>query len=147
MYISKKFWITALVLCNGLLYAQSGVEYMGMHHLYQLSGAKSRSISPENFSGEKSQGGKATLENGSAAHAARELGQGWKVNPFIIIRPGETFTLGEIAGSGAIQQIWMTPSGTWRYSILRMYWDGEESPSVECPVGDFFAVGWQEQTR
>ena len=33
----------------------------------------------------------------------------------------------------------MTPTGTWRYSILRIYWDGETTPSVECPVGDFFA--------
>jgi hypothetical protein len=35
----------------------------------------------------------------------------------------------------------MTPTGTWRYSILRFYWDGEASPSVEVPVGDFFASG------
>ena len=35
--------------------------------------------------------------------------RGWKVNPFIIIKPGETFTLAEIDGPGAIQHIWMTP--------------------------------------
>ena len=38
----------------------------------------------------------------------------------------------------------MTPTGHWRYLILRIYWDGEETPSVECPVGDFFACGWGE---
>ncbi len=58
---------------------------LGMHmgNLYQLSEARTRSISPENFTGEKGKGGMATLEEGTAAHAARELGQGWKVNPFI----------------------------------------------------------------
>jgi len=36
----------------------------------------------------------------------------------------------------------MTPAGNWRYMIIRFYWDGEKEPSVECPVGDFFACGW-----
>ena len=36
----------------------------------------------------------------------------------------------------------MTPTGNWRFSILRIYWDDQEHPSVECPVGDFFASGW-----
>jgi hypothetical protein len=52
--------------------------------------------------------------------------------------------MAEIDGPGAIQQIWMTPTGNWRYSILRIYWDGQENPSVECPVGDFFASGWRK---
>ena len=50
--------------------------------------------------------------------------------------------LAEIDGPGAIQHIWMTPAGKWRYCILRFYWDNETEPSVECPVGDFFAMGW-----
>ncbi len=112
-------------------------------NLYQLSNAETRSISPENFTGEKGRGGMATLEEGSAAHAARDLGQGWKVNPFIRIKAGETFTLAEISGPGAIQHIWMTPTGNWRYSILRIYWDDETEPSVEVPVGDFFAAAYK----
>lgn len=128
----------SLFLGAPLAYAQGG----GMETLYELKDAKSRSISPENFTGEKGKGGMATLEEGSAAHAARELGQGWKVNPFIIIKPGKTFTLGEIEGSGVINHIWMTPVGDYRLMILRFYWDGEEEPSVEAPVGDFFAAGW-----
>ena len=80
----------------------------------------------------------------NASHAARDLGQGWKVNPYIRIQPGETVTLAEINGSGAIQHIWMTPTGNWRFSIIRMYWDDETEPSVECPVGDFFCMGWNE---
>ena len=47
-------------------------------------------------------------------------------------------------GPGAIQQIWMTPTGVWRWSIIRIYWDGEETPSVECPIADFFCMGWNE---
>ena len=74
--------------------------------------------------------------------AARELGQGWKVSPCVQIQPAQEFLVADIEGSGAIQQIWMTPTGHWRFSILRIYWDDQEHPSVECPVGDFFACGW-----
>jgi hypothetical protein len=73
---------------------------------------------------------------------ARELGQGWKVSPCIAVKPGQLVTLADVEGPGIIQQIWMTPTGTWRHSILRIYWDNAEHPSVECPVGDFFACGW-----
>lgn len=127
----------------------NGLE-MNMGNLYRMSDAKTRSISPENFTGEKGKGGMATLDDkdirnkANASNAARDLGQGWKVNPFIIIKPGETFTMAEIEGPGAIQHIWMTPTGNWKFSIIRIYWDDETEPSVECPVGDFFAMGWNE---
>ncbi|MGQ8335570.1 glycoside hydrolase family 172 protein [Sunxiuqinia sp. A32] len=132
------------------VYSQSGFNGLdvNMGNLYRLSNAETRSISPENFTGEKGKGGMARLEDkdipnkANAAHVARDLGQGWKVNPFIIIKPGETFTLAEIDGSGAIQHMWMTPTGNWKFSIIRIYWDDEKEPSVECPVGDFFAMGW-----
>lgn len=109
-------------------------------NLCRLSEAESRSLSPENFSGEKGKGGMAT--EGTGAQCARDLGRGWKISPSVAIPAGTTFVLAEIAGPGAIQQIWLTPTGNWRYSILRFYWDGEETPSVECPVGDFFGMGW-----
>jgi hypothetical protein len=112
----------------------------GVGDLYRLSNARTRSISPENFTGEKGRGGMAT--EGTGANAARDLGRGWKVSPSVRIEPGQTFTLADIKGGGAIQHIWMTPTGNWRFSILRMYWDGETTPSVEVPVGDFFASGW-----
>ncbi len=123
---------------------------MNMGNLFRLSDAKTFSISPENFTGEKGKGGMARLEDATtpnaanAADVARDLGQGWKVNPFIRIKPGQTFTMAEIDGSGAIQHIWMTPTGNWKYSIIRIYWDGEKEPSVECPVGSFFGMGWNE---
>jgi hypothetical protein len=113
-----------------------------MSQLYRIKDAETRSISPENFTGEKGKGGMATLETGSAAKAARELGQGWKVNPYVHIEPGATFTLGQIDGAGIINHIWMTPVGDYRLMILRFYWDGEPEASVEVPVGDFFASGW-----
>ncbi|MBD3385672.1 DUF2961 domain-containing protein [candidate division KSB1 bacterium] len=113
---------------------------MNLGNLARLSQAKTRSISAENFTGEKGKGGMAI--EGTGERAARDLGQGWKVSPSIRIEGGETFTLADIDGPGAIQQIWMTPTGHWRYSILRFYWDGETEPSVEVPIGDFFACGW-----
>ncbi|MDR2773344.1 MAG: DUF2961 domain-containing protein [Tannerella sp.] len=120
-----------------------------MGNLFLLSDAKSRSISPENYTGEKGKGGIADIKEGdkrnvaNSANAALDLGQGWKVNPCIMVAPGETFTIAEIEGPGAIQHIWMTPSrGNWRFTILRIYWDDEKEPSVECPLGDFFGMGW-----
>lgn len=141
MYLCLISWANAQESFNGI--------GSGMGNLFRLSDAKTRSISPENFTGEKGKGGMADSKNeernvANARHAARDLGQGWKVNPFIIINPEETFTLAEIDESGCIQHIWMTPTGNWRYSILRIYWDDEKEPSVECPVGDFFGMGWGE---
>jgi hypothetical protein len=120
--------------------AEAGGLAPSLSTLYQLSDAKTRSISPENLTGEKGKGGMAS--EGTGKNAARELGQGWKVSPSVAIKARSTFTLGEITGPGCIQQIWMTPTGNFRRSILRFYWDGEREPSVECPVGDFFACGW-----
>ncbi|MBP1649158.1 MAG: hypothetical protein H6Q30_2603 [Bacteroidetes bacterium] len=135
--------VLALLCSAALVFGQSsGFDglHMGLSTLSRLSHAKTRSISPENFTGEKGKGGMAT--EGTGSRAARGLGQGWKVSPSVRIDSGTTFTLAEITGPGAIQHIWMTPTGKWRFSILRFYWDGEKEPSVEVPVGDFFANGW-----
>ena len=134
-----------LITCCIPLHSQSE-KFNGLNTNLQtlpyLSDAVTRSISPENPTGEKGKGGMATLENGIAKKAARDLGQGWKVNPYIHIQPGETAVIAEIDGPGAIQHIWFTPSGNWRFTILRIYWDGEEDPSVEVPVGDFCAAAY-----
>jgi D-arabinan exo alpha-(1,3)/(1,5)-arabinofuranosidase (non-reducing end) len=114
--------------------------HLNLGNLSRLSKAKTRSISPENFTGEKGRGGMAT--EGTGLSASRDLGMGWKVSPSVKIDTGKTFVIADIKGPGAIQQIWMTPTGHWRFSILRIYWDGESFPSVEVPVGDFFACGW-----
>ncbi|MDQ6660038.1 MAG: DUF2961 domain-containing protein [Chloroflexota bacterium] len=119
---------------------------MGLGNLSRLSNAKTRSISAENFSGEKGQGGMAT--SGTGASCARDLGQGWKISPSIVIAPQSVVTLADIVGPGAIQHIWLTTFPTnWRKLLLRAYWDNEEHPSIETPYGDFFAQGWCERAN
>ncbi|MFZ4260507.1 glycoside hydrolase family 172 protein [Sphingobacterium sp. HJSM2_6] len=145
--------LVASLLLSSFVYAQKDQKFngvdMSLGTLSKLSDAKTRSISPENFTGEKGKGGMADPSSqkdkrnvANAHHAARELGVGWKVNPFITIQPGETFTMAEINESGVIQHMWMTPTGNWNHTIFRIYWDGEETPSVESPVGPFFGMAW-----
>ena len=113
-------------------------------NLYRLSQAKTFSISPENFTGEKGKGGMAA--DGTGAQCARELGIGWKISPSVEISPGETFTIARIIGLGSIQSIWFGGAvvrDQGRLAILRFYWDDQEQPSVECPLGDFFTLGWR----
>ncbi len=65
-------------------------------------------------------------------------------NDRLSIPPGETAVLAEIQGPAAIHHIWVTISAEAFYGrkiVLRMYWDGERSPSVEVPIGDFFGMG------
>ncbi|MCX6625150.1 MAG: DUF2961 domain-containing protein, partial [Acidobacteria bacterium] len=74
-----------------------------------------------------------------APSAATALGAGWKVRPFIDLQRRQTVTLADIKGPGVIQHIWITVSEkAYRDCILRFYWDGETTPSVEVPLGDFF---------
>jgi len=149
----KSRWFKALlglVLLASFLYAaDEDGKFTGLGlslgHLSRLSKAQTRSISPENFTGEKGKAGMST--DGPALKAARDLGQGWKVSPYVRVPPKETFVMADVKGEGAIQQIWLTPAGNWRNAILRFYWDGETTPSVECPVGDFFACGWGQYAQ
>ncbi|MCL1077934.1 DUF2961 domain-containing protein [Parashewanella spongiae] len=117
--------------------------FNGLGSLSHLSNARSRSITPENFSGEAGKGGMATT--GTGAIPSRELGVGWKVSPSIDLKAGETFTLADINKQGMIQHIWLTKLADvkGRDLILRMYWDDQVHPSVEVPLGDFFCNGWE----
>ncbi len=69
---------------------------------------------------------------------------------FIIIPAGGTARLAEIKGPGVITMFWTTIASSDKYFlrhiVLRMYWDGENDPSVEAPIGDFFGTGFQVQT-
>ena len=132
--------ILSCCLAAPLLLKGADESAFGLGNLHRMSNARTRSISPENFTGEKGRAGMAT--EGLGKNAARDLGQTWKVSPCVTIKAHSSFTLGSIKGPGTIQQIWMTPTGNWRNSILRFYWDDEAEASVECPVGDFFACGW-----
>ena len=152
--MKKRYLFVACLFASLCCFAQSG-KFNGLDvnlsNLSRLSDAKTRSISPENFSGAKGRGGMADPKADSgkrnvanAAAHAQGLGAGWKVNPFIEVAGGETFTIAEMEGPGAIQHIWMTPTGMWRFSILRFYWDDETTPSIEVPVGDFFGMAFNE---
>ncbi len=63
--------------------------------------------------------------------------------------PHQTYTLADIAGAGIIRHIWITidckKDPLWRKNVvIRAYWDGQDFPSVEAPIGDFFGQGWGE---
>jgi hypothetical protein len=136
--------VCALVclVATDLLAQEFGGPGTDLANLPRLSNAKTRSISPENFTGEKGNAGMAT--DGTGKGAARDLGQGWKVSPSVRIPAKSTFTMGQINSSGVIQQVWMTPAplDKTQLYILRFYWDGETTPSVEVPMSHFFACGW-----
>lgn len=103
-----------------------------------------RSVSYENPLGEK----------GKAARTSSVLGPSRKGTPFLLnLASGETFVLADIEGSGVIRQFFITVTdqkeagpGVLEKLILRMYWEEEEIPSVECPLGDFFCCGNNEIT-
>ena len=116
----------------------------GLGGLPLLGGARTRSVCPENPTGEKGKGGMAAPdpEKLPFSAAASDLGRGWKVNPFHKVKSGETLTIMDVDGPGVIQHIWLVADpAKGRSHIIRFYWDDEETPSVESPVSDFFAVG------
>jgi len=117
----------------------------GLGGLPLLSCAQTRSISAENPDGAKAGGAKAEPEAGSAADW---LGRGWKVRPCITLRPDSVTTLADVTGPGLIQHIWITVNEkAYTDCVLRFYWDGEETPSIEAPLGDFFACGHGARTQ
>ncbi len=123
---------------------------LNLGSLSRVSRAKSRSITAENPTGEPGQGGRAIT--GTGAGCARDLGQGWKVAPSVVIDAGATFTLADITGPGAITHLWLSGDVSRkgplaRYYILRIYWDDQDQPSVECPIADFFASGWGQYAQ
>ena len=103
-----------------------------IHQPFQLdTGLLSRSISFENPTGEPGKGGQA----------ASPLGTGRKGSPARTIQPGETVSLCDIQGTGTIRHIWITTArepAVQRSCILRAWWDDQEHPSIECPIGDLF---------
>jgi len=112
-----------------------------------MTGAVTRQINAENPTGEKGGGCRWAPDPSNPdlpfSSSSTGLGKGWKVRPFVPVEAGETLLVADIEGSGVINEIYLT-SDTERFSelVLRMYWDGEKSPSVECPMGAFFAMGF-----
>lgn len=65
---------------------------------------------------------------------------------FEAIPDGESRTLFEVEGAGMINHIWITiapppPTLSRNDIVLRMFWDGNDLPSVEAPIGPFFGQG------
>jgi hypothetical protein len=137
--------VAGLVSVEGQQPAASGPDgdLFGLSSLPLLRHAETRSISAENPTGEKGGGAKAMPGAGSAAS---ELGPGWKVRPAIDLPGHQTVTITAIKGPGVIKHIWVTVNPkAYRDWVLRFYWDDETSPSVEVPLGDFFAEGHGER--
>ncbi len=110
-----------------------------LKNILKYKGEESRTISPENPTGEK---GKSCME-------ASDLGVGRKGRPLLPLNPNETVTIAEIEGPGIIRHMWFTitdktTAGSFvlRDVIIRIYWDDCNYPSVECPIGDFFCNGF-----
>lgn len=109
-----------------------------LHNITTKKNIRSFSLTAENPTGEKGKGGMAT--EGTMAYQARELGQGWKINPYINIEGGKKANIACVSGQGAIRHIWITDSASeGRQMILRIYFDGHTNPAVEAPLSDFFA--------
>lgn len=110
------------------------------------AGVVTRQISAENPTGEKGGGCKWAPDPNDPdladSEMALDLGRGWKVRPSISVKGGETATLADIEGPGCIHQFFITSElRLYRALVLRFYWDHEETPSVQVPMGDLFAMG------
>ena len=126
--------ILGLSLCVGLsprcTQAQTGADLIAQPYRMD-TGLISRSISFENPTGQPGVGGQA----------ASRLGVGRKGAPSRSIKPGETVQLCDIEGPGTIRHIWMTTAQepvVQRACVIRAWWDGQEHPSIECPIGELF---------
>lgn len=102
---------------------------MQFENLTRISRDVTFACSSENPTGVKNGGTKGTAKD--------------KLNPFTIVKPGETLVLADIEGPGVIQQVWICGDTSWHF-ILRMYWDHQEFPSVESPLSAFFGYGYNK---
>ena len=107
-----------------------------------VRGVETRTLSPENPTGEPGMGARAQPGVENQAH---DLGVGWKARPKLHLRQGETASLGEFRGCGVVGRVWMTFSDGYNFAklgILRAFFDGCPHPSIEAPVGAFFGCAW-----
>ena len=119
-----------------------------LNNIFMKSDAESRSITAENPTGAKGAGGMADAETSlypPGAKCARELGPMWKLSPCLEFKGNSQYTIMDIGGPGIIRHMWFTLAAKqFRNVIIRIYWDMEGEPSVECPIGDFFCNSWNQ---
>jgi len=132
-----------------------------LSNITKLTDGKTRIFTAENVYGAKGRGGMADVADApqddvvrlgqvwdGANSCARDLGIKWKVRPCMTLPPQSLTTVADADGPGRITHIWITvDSRRLRDLILRIYWDGEEFPSVEAPVGDFFCCGFSKPLK
>lgn len=131
------FWLMVAIALFGLAatavaQGPAGIDLIAQPYLLD-TGLLSRSISFENPTGAPGEGGKA----------ASNLGVGRKGKPSQSMSPGDPVQLCDIPGPGTIRHIWITTPGepaNLRSLVIRVWWDGQEHPSIECPVGDFMGM-------
>ena len=110
-----------------------------IHRMSCIADYRTISFSAENKTGAKGAGGMA--EDGLMADMAKNLGKGWKVSPGILLKAGESAELARMNAGGAVTHIWLTGYDiVFRQHIIRFFWDDCPVPSIECPLGDFFAA-------
>ncbi len=88
-----------------------------------------------------------SAENPTGAHSGGSRGKDCeKLRPCIQLEPGETVTLCETEGPGMLTHMWFT--GYVGHSfVLRVYWDGNERPSIEAPISAFFGCAYDENFK
>ena len=124
MFVRRLWWVATLVWCFSLEAPAQGVEGTLLDLARIQDGVKSKRIS--------------SFDREGGNH-----------DRFEAIEPGERRTLFEVGGAGMVNHIWITMApGIEELSrndvILRMYWDGSDTPCVESPIGPFFGQGWEE---
>jgi hypothetical protein len=128
-----RLWLIVLVIMSIFVYGQQRKDYELPENV------ESRSISFENITGEKGQGAKA----------ANSLGVGRKGSAYRWIEPGETVEIFNVDGAGIIHHIWCTPEIAMNVDadreillglVIRAYWEHQEHPSIEAPLGNFFGI-------
>ena len=131
MFIHPSRQCEGIITCIALLIATLHAPPVhAQAPLYEVNNTlRSYAISFENPTGEKGKGGKA----------ASPLGVGRKGSPARMLMGGDSVQLCDIEGMGTIRHIWMTtldtPLANFRNIVVRVYWDGQEHPSIEAPPG------------
>jgi len=134
---------------------------MNLSKITKLTDNDTRLFTAENVYGQKGMGGMADLSEQAQPEVAR-IGQLWdgvnscarelgikaKVRPCITLETAKETVIADADGPGRFTHIWITlDSKRLRDIIIRMYWDDEECPSVEAPVGDFFCCGFSKALK